>query len=496
MKRACLALMALFALPSLAAPIDHQPWDALLERHVTVLRGGQASTVNYAGLATQLSQLKSYLGSLSSVTRAEFDRWPGDEQLAFLINAYNAWTVRLILDAYPGIDSIKDIGGIFGSPWKKDFIPLLGATRSLDDIEHGLIRGSGRYNDPRIHFAVNCASVGCPALRAEAYYAVRLDRQLEEQTRDFLADRSRNRLEGGVLRASAIFDWYEGDFTKGWRGARSLGAFLALYGEPLGLSPAQLQSLAAGKIGIEFLEYDWKLNATAAAQRIDLSSSAPNAPWRIERFDSKIPATTFRAVAWDGANAIESVANASMALLVRPIETALTTTPVLCWRWRIDAPLKAADMATKSGDDFAARVYVAFRLSADAVNFATRTKLRLARAIYGDTVPDAAINYVWDNRYAIGTVKPSAYTDRTQVVVLRSGDASANSWVTERRDVLLDLQNFFGADNSSAAFVAIGSDTDNTHEYARAGFADIHLVSRNAPCAFASGSTGPRPSAL
>lgn len=227
------------------------------------------------------------------------------------------------------------------------------------------------------------------------------------------------------------------------------------------------------------------LIATDQTQRIDLSSSAPDTPWRIQRFDPKIPATRFRALTWDGLNAIESVADGSMALLVRPIDQALTETPVLCWRWRIDASLKTADMATRAGDDYAARVYVAFRLHAEDVGFATRTKLRIARAIYGNAVPDAAINYVWDNRYPIGTVKPNAYTDRTQMIVLRSGDALANSWVTERRDVLADLEKLFGTGTPATAFIAIGSDTDNTQEHARAGFADIQLVARDLPCAFA-----------
>ena len=92
-----------------------------------------------------------------------------------MINAYNAWTVEFILTKYPDLDSIKDLGSFFNSPWDKEFIPLLGKTVSLNDIEHGLIRGSDRYNDPRIHFAVNCASIGCPALREEAYTGDKLN---------------------------------------------------------------------------------------------------------------------------------------------------------------------------------------------------------------------------------------------------------------------------------------------------------------------------------
>lgn len=118
---------------------------------------------------------------MSRVDQLEFDQWSTRQQLAFLINAYNAWTVELILEKWPDIDSIKDLGGIFSSPWRKEFISLLGEKRSLDNIEHDLIRGSGRYQDPRIHFAVNCASIGCPALRAEAYTGAKINQQLDQQ---------------------------------------------------------------------------------------------------------------------------------------------------------------------------------------------------------------------------------------------------------------------------------------------------------------------------
>jgi hypothetical protein len=162
--------------------------------------------------------------------------------------------VELILTGYPDIESIKDLGSLFQSPWKKRFIPLLGETRTLDDIEHILIRGSGRYVEPRIHFAVNCASIGCPALRPEAYVAARLDDQVEEATRNFLADRTRNRLEDDTLYVSSIFKWYREDFEKGWRGATTLNGFIALYQQPLALGEN------ADKLDIEFLDYDWRLN--------------------------------------------------------------------------------------------------------------------------------------------------------------------------------------------------------------------------------------------
>lgn len=235
-------------------------WDALLKKHVRPLRGGQATEVDYAGFAADRARLQTWLTATSKVTRVEFDRWSSPEQLAFLINAYNAWTIELVLTGYPRIQSIKDLGSFIQSPWKKSFIPLLGETRSLDDIEHGLIRGSGRYNEPRIHFAVNCASIGCPALRAQAYNAAQLEAQLEDATRQFLSDRTRNRFESGALKVSSIFKWYRKDFEQGWHNASSLGQFLALYSTSLGLSAEVASRAAAGQLDIEFLDYDWKLN--------------------------------------------------------------------------------------------------------------------------------------------------------------------------------------------------------------------------------------------
>ncbi len=256
-------LFAAAILPSHAAGLEQSDWDALLKKHVVVLRGGQVTQVDYAGFKTDRAALQQYLAATSGVGRPEFDRWSKPEQLAFLLNAYNAWTVELILTAYPDISSIKDLGSLLQSPWKKRFIPLLNKTRSLDNIEHGLIRGSGRYNEPRVHFAANCASIGCPALRPEAYVAERLDVQLDDATRKFLSDRSRNRLDGDALKVSSIFKWYRGDFEQGWRGANSLGSFLALYREALGLSAESANRLAAGKMDIDFLNYDWRLNAAS-----------------------------------------------------------------------------------------------------------------------------------------------------------------------------------------------------------------------------------------
>lgn len=245
----------------LAAPraydASHAAWDRLLSAHVAWNAAGTATTVDYAGFARDSAALRDYLRSLASVTEAQFRQWPQTEREAFLINAYNAATVQLVLTRYPKLHSIKDLGGLLSSPWKQAFVPLLGKTRSLDDIEHGLLRGDPSYADPRIHFAVNCASVGCPALRPEAYVGQRLRQQLEDQTRRFLRDRSRNHLEGEALRVSKIFDWYGRDFIAH---AGGLAAFLARYLDALGLDSDASEKLRRGQLSIAYLDYDWSLN--------------------------------------------------------------------------------------------------------------------------------------------------------------------------------------------------------------------------------------------
>ncbi|PCJ38563.1 MAG: DUF547 domain-containing protein [Moraxellaceae bacterium] len=262
-----LAVIVFFSLPLTtsnvdAADFDHQQWNDLVSTHVLMINQDSASQVNYQGLSANRSQLKNYLSNLAAIPLKTFNGWSHNAQLAFLLNAYNAWTVELILTQYPDIKSIKDLGSFFRSPWKKKFIPLLEKNRSLDDIEHNLIRGSDRYHEPRIHFAANCASIGCPALLTEAFEADKLESQLDKATRAFLRDRSRNRLKDGNLEVSSIFDWYKADFEKGWRGLDDLPSFLASYHQDLGLNQQQTQALIREDIEIEFLNYDWNLNRT------------------------------------------------------------------------------------------------------------------------------------------------------------------------------------------------------------------------------------------
>jgi hypothetical protein len=247
MSRWVLALVFL-STPVFSQDFDHshQAWDALLKRHVVLVvkfAGGQASQVRYAGVAKDRDALRAYLVGLSKVSQEAFDAWTRPQRMAFLINAYNAFMVEKVLTRYPDIRSVWDFGKVFGNPFKDEFFSLFGRRHSLDRIEHDTLRKKGAYDEPRIHFAVNCASVGCPMLREEAYTAARLEAQLEDQARRFLADRSRNRFRDGRLQLSKIFDWYKEDFAP-------LERFLARYADLLGGAAAP----------VAFLEYDWTLN--------------------------------------------------------------------------------------------------------------------------------------------------------------------------------------------------------------------------------------------
>lgn len=241
---------------------SHTAWTTLLQKHVVEQQGGAVTAVRYTAFAQDRSALKTYLAKLSAVNKAEYDQFSKPEQLAFLINSYNAYTVELILSRYPNLKSIRDLGSIISSPWKKKFVPLVGSTVSLDEIEHGMIRAKGVFNDPRIHAAVNCASIGCPALRNEAFIAPRLDAQLDDSLSKFMADRTRNRFDAarGVMEVSSIFDWYGKDFEQGHKGYDSLKTLFSRHAAQLAGDAAAQARIQSGDYKVKFLDYDWKLN--------------------------------------------------------------------------------------------------------------------------------------------------------------------------------------------------------------------------------------------
>ena len=263
MTRLIALLFALLPAAALGQAFDHahRSWDVLLKKHVVLLEGGKVSQLRYAGMMQERAALKIYLDSLSKVGDAEFRGWTKPQQMAFLINAYNGYTVELILANYP-VKSIKDIGSdLFNNRWKKKFFRLLGEDSYLDRVEHEILRKPGSYDEPRLHFALNCASIGCPMLREEAYVAERLETQLEQQAVRFLSDRSRNRMSAqGRLELSKIFDWFKEDWSSGYQGIASREKYFAKYAKLLSDDPAQQKLVAEGKAPLGFLDYDWTLN--------------------------------------------------------------------------------------------------------------------------------------------------------------------------------------------------------------------------------------------
>lgn len=271
MRRGILLVLSLLivalATPATPQPVSgfdhrHTAWTTLLKQNVVMGADGNTSRLRYAALRLQRGSLKAYLDSLSAVPASVYDGWTRTQQLAFLINAYNAFTVELVLTRYPDLKSIKDIGSLLQSPWKKSFFRLLDKDRSFDEVEHELIRAPGVFDDPRIHVAVVCASIGCPMLRNEAYVADQLDAQFDDSMRRFLSDRSRNRFDaaGGTLTVSKIFDWYRKDFEQGHKGISSLQGLFARYAELLSAAGPAQADIRAGRYRLTYGEYDWALN--------------------------------------------------------------------------------------------------------------------------------------------------------------------------------------------------------------------------------------------
>lgn len=268
----CAAAVALLALVATDARAQfdhtHAAWTALLQKHVRVAPDGNSSRVDYKGFAADRAQLQAYLKSLSAVGADEYAKWSKPQQYAFLANAYNAFTVEKILTRYPNLKSIRDFGLVFGNPWKDRFFTLLGKPQHLDGIEHETMRAPGVFDDPRVHVAVNCASIGCPMLGRQAFTADRLDAQLEDLMRRFLSDRTRNRYDPRTktLELSQLFDWYADDFKKGgtsflgYPGFASLADLGARYADVLADREADRAALRAQNVPIRFVEYDWSLN--------------------------------------------------------------------------------------------------------------------------------------------------------------------------------------------------------------------------------------------
>lgn len=224
------------------APV-HDIWSGLLKKHVS-----SNGKVNYKGFITDSATLNKYLKILSD-SKPDEKTWSVNEQKAFWINAYNAFTVKLIILNYP-VKSIKDVGAkmqipFVNTPWDIKFIKIAGEKYDLNNIEHAKLRR--KFGDARVHFALVCASKSCPILWNEAYTADNLDQQLDTQAKVFLSDKSRNNVSADSPKLSKIFDWYGMDFKS--KGV-TLIDFINRY------STTKINSNAK----VSYLDYSWDLN--------------------------------------------------------------------------------------------------------------------------------------------------------------------------------------------------------------------------------------------
>lgn len=251
MKLACALLVLLLPLTASAFDHSHAKWSEVLKKYQDSSGLMKYKQLKADSKKSQDHSLHLYLKAIQGVPLTEYNSWSDNQKKAFLINAYNALTVKLIIDNYP-VKSIKKIGGWFTKPWSIEFFSLLsGQIKSLDPIEHEWLRPN--FKDYKIHAAVNCASISCPPLRSEAFVADQLDQQLDDQMKLWLNDKSRNEvnLSKKIFKLSKIFDWYKEDFEKWGGGVKTVvNKYLK--------SPLSQKDL--NKFEVEYLDYDWNLN--------------------------------------------------------------------------------------------------------------------------------------------------------------------------------------------------------------------------------------------
>lgn len=247
----CLILLTLVLFGSMAAgdtnspsvtTVDHGIYASLLKKYV---KNGR---VNYQGFKIEETKLDEYLKVLENTDVTSLSP---SEQFAYYTNAYNAWTIKLILSGYPDISSIKDLGSFIKTPWKRKIVRTEGKVLTLDDIEHNILRP--QFKDPRVHFAINCAAVSCPPLRSEPYQGNILDQQLNESTRAFINNPKRNYFEGNTLYVSKIFKWFAEDFD------HDVVGFVSAYaGDDFKRQLEEKKDI----LEVKFLHYDWSLNGS------------------------------------------------------------------------------------------------------------------------------------------------------------------------------------------------------------------------------------------
>jgi hypothetical protein len=234
-----------------AQTFDHSAFDAVLRVH------SSAAGVDYAALKADRAGLDRYAAQLGTVSAKTFDGWKREEKIAFLINAYNAIVLQQVIDDYPiqrstnpaalvrPATSVWQIDGFFNELKHR----LLDRDLTLDQIEHEWLRA--KLKEPRIHFALVCAAKSCPRLRNEAYRADNLSAQLDDQARQFLNDRQRNRFGAEAAELSEIFKWFGEDFG----GERGLRSYLGKY-----LNAELSARMRSNHYAISYIDYDWTLN--------------------------------------------------------------------------------------------------------------------------------------------------------------------------------------------------------------------------------------------
>lgn len=227
-----LLTICVVACTMIATKAQHQPWNQLLQKYVST-----SGSVNYKGFKAEKGKLNGYINYLAKANA------PTSRQaaMAFWINAYNAYTVKLIVDNYP-TNSIRSLKG--GKPWDAKFAKVGGKYYTLNDIEHKILRA--KYFDPRLHFVLVCAAKSCPKLLNKAYTTANLNQELDRQARSFINNRAKNQISANSVKVSQLFNWYKKDFTK----KTSLIGFINKY--------SKTKVSANAKVG--YLNYSWKLN--------------------------------------------------------------------------------------------------------------------------------------------------------------------------------------------------------------------------------------------
>ena len=271
-----LAILALFspftqAQETKEQGFDFSGYDSVLKTFVN-----EKAMVDYGKLKAQRRQLDAFAAAMSRLTSDTYEKWSEKDQIAFWLNAYNGLTLKAIIDNYPikssffrsriyPKNSIRQIPGV----WKKISFKVMGRKMTLAHIEDGILRV--KFDEPRIHMAMVCAAMGCPPLRNEPYQGDKLDEQLDDQTRLFLGNSAKFKIDRtkNTLYLSSIFDWFAGDFVKKYGPKKNIGKhdkkesavlnFVAIY-----LTGAQKDYVLVGKFKIKYLKYDWSLNEQRA----------------------------------------------------------------------------------------------------------------------------------------------------------------------------------------------------------------------------------------